>query len=158
MEKNKLLPDYLGLWTKKEEDLFGEEYFKYGIFSMWKKEKGVGKIWEMYLGELKEADLTKLVDNKLQISFIKKYTKQHADLLKGNLTYSGIGNGDGFYDGKWTGKNIDGKERRGEFFLADVKKEWAVEELGKIIGGLHLRDFDLRVRDLQEQFSYTPII
>ena len=142
-------PDYLGLWIS-------QKYF--ALFSMWKKEKGLWKILEEYGGGLIKADARILLDNQAQIKFVKRYQEPAGDLLRGEINYSGIRHGIGFYHGYWKGENSKGEKTKGEFHLVSIEKYLAVEDLTRILGELHLRDFYLRVKDLQEQFPYTPVI
>jgi len=144
-----LTPTYQGLWIAADD---------LALFHLWKKEKGFGKIWEMSHRRLVESDITKLIDNGCQIDFVKRYTKQPADLLKGDIIYSGSGNGNGFYDGEWEGANSDVGERKGIFYLANAKEDWALKELEKILGNLHFQKLEDMIKNKQKDFHYTPII
>src|SRR3989344_7163357 len=115
---------------------------------MWKKESRLWKILERDEGELIKADARILINNSTVIEFVKRYQEPKRDLLRGGINYFGTRYRTGSYKGFWSGKNSGGKKTKGGFCLVDVKENWAVEELMKIIGKLHLRDFDLRVRDL----------
>jgi hypothetical protein len=93
MVKINLAPTYRGIWISTEKDILERNFWKYALFSIWKKEDRTAKILEKDGNELVEANAEILLDNGLQIKFIKRYNLRRGDLLKGNISYSGRGNG-----------------------------------------------------------------
>ncbi len=146
MVKVDLTPTYKGLWMSKED---------FGLFYMWKKERGCGKIFEEDSGRLVEADFTDLRNNGINFSFIKKYKNPVGNLLEGDIFYEGF-NQEGFIEGNWIVKDYDNRKKKGFFYLAGNPDSF--DEVKKILGGLNFQNLDNAIKNKQREFPYTPII
>ena len=145
MAKIDLTPTYYGLWISEKD---------FAPFQMWEKEKGIGKIWEVYHGNLIEADVTDLKDNGINFSFIKKYKNQTVDLLNGEMIYTGI-NEQGLIKGGWEGKNQEGKIVNGIFHLA--KNPNSFNKLKKGLGELYFCRLEDMIKNEQRACPFIPI-
>mgnify|MGYP001567631010 CR=1 FL=1 len=146
---------YIGLWHTNYEvknrihfSLFLMNIEKTNFVAPYNLTKIEGKIFDQ-LGVAKFSG--EINRDSLKWSFDKEYDRNNCDnmALLGKIKYQGITNGKDI-SGTYDGKNLDGSENKGTFYMVDYAS--ILNNESKLIKNLIFKEIELMAHDLSINF------